>query len=239
MNYKQTFPTPAEHSKGKNTCKYIVLHHTGTKEGTVKGVLDGLNKRADYASCHYLVDINGDVYKMGNDTDILWHAGESSWKGLSDLNKHSIGIETIGPMSNGGFTDEQRKAVAELIAHLCEVHGLKAEHVVRHKDIAPKRKVDIADTFWNVVAKSWEDWKKSIFTPTTPKIPEVSPEAKEAWDKAIAAGMVSATTNPQEEIGDANTQWLLHNMGVMSKPTTEKKQRQWYVLAYYRLGVFN
>lgn len=163
MNYKATFPTPAEHTPGKNSCRYIVLHHTGTKEGTINGVLDGLNKRADYASCHYCVDVNGDVYKMGNDTDILWHAGVSSWNGISDLNNHSIGIETIGPMSNGGFTDEQRKAVAELIRYLCNEHGLTAENVVRHKDIAPKRKTDITDTFWSVVSPSWEDWKKTIF----------------------------------------------------------------------------
>jgi N-acetylmuramoyl-L-alanine amidase len=183
MQYKQTFPTPQEHSAGKNTCKYIVLHHTGTKEGTIQGVLSGLNKRADFASCHYCVDVNGDIYKMGNDTDILWHAGVSSWKGLTDLNNHSIGIETIGPMSNGGFTDAQRKAVAEIIVELCNSHNIGIENILRHKDIAPLRKVDIADTFWNVASPSWEDWKKTIFTPKDPVASWAEPSFKKAEKK--------------------------------------------------------
>lgn len=74
MNFKQTFPTPSEHTQGVNTCEFIVLHHTATGEGTIKGVLDGLYRRADYASCHYTVDTNGDVYKIGEDKNILWHA---------------------------------------------------------------------------------------------------------------------------------------------------------------------
>lgn len=49
---------------------------------------------------HYCIDENGDKYKLGNDTDILWHAGESSWDGKTDLNKYSIGIEVIGPLAD-------------------------------------------------------------------------------------------------------------------------------------------
>lgn len=146
--FKQTFPTPKEHTPGKNTTKYIILHHTGTKEGTIKGVLDGLYKRDDYASCHFVVDTNGDAYKIGEPSDILWHAGESSWNGIKDLNNHSVGIEIIGPLSDGGFTDAQRKTVRELVQHLMYVLGIPKENILRHKDIAPKRKVDIADTFW-------------------------------------------------------------------------------------------
>lgn len=225
MNYTQTFPTPAEHTPGKNTCKYIVLHHTGTKEGTIKGVLDGLNKRVDYASCHYCVDVNGDVYKMGNDTDILWHAGVSSWKGLSDLNNHSIGIETIGPMSNGGFTDKQRKAIAELILHLCSTHNLKAEHVLRHKDIAPTRKVDIADTFWNGVASSWEDWKKIIFAPTppTPQKDEVSTWALETKTAAINKGVMMNWDNCQHTITPKKIAHIFYNLGFIDmSPDNDK-----------------
>lgn len=184
MNYKQTFPTPTERSAGTNTRKYIVLHHTATGEGTINGVLNGLNKRYDYASCHYCVDTNGDIYKMGKDTDILWHAGVSSWGGLTDLNKHSIGIEVIGPLSDGGFTDAQRSSVAELLRHLCATHGLESKHIVRHKDIAPKRKIDIADTFWSVVSPSWEEWKETVFTPQS----DVADWAVESFKKAEQYG---------------------------------------------------
>ena len=62
--FKQTFQSPAEKSRGINTKQFIVVHHTGTREGTIKGVLDGLYRRPDYASCHFAVDTNGDAYKL-------------------------------------------------------------------------------------------------------------------------------------------------------------------------------
>ena len=146
--FKQIFPTPKERTPGINTCQYIILHHTWTKEGTIKGVLDGLYKRDDYASCHFVIDVNGDAYKIGDPKDILWHAGESSWWKLKDLNKYSVGIEIIGPLSGWGFTSEQKLAVRKLVQHLMAVLNIPFTNVLRHKDIAPKRKVDPADTLW-------------------------------------------------------------------------------------------
>lgn len=108
MQYKAMLTT-ANKSNGTNTCQFVVLHHTGTGEGTIKGNLSALT--VGKVSCHYVVNINGDVYKIGEDKDILWHAGESSWKGLNGLNSYSIGIETIGPLADGGFTDAQRESV--------------------------------------------------------------------------------------------------------------------------------
>lgn len=119
--FKAIFPTPKEHTPWINTCQYICLHHTWTKEGTIKGVLDGLNKRADYASCHFIVDVNWDCYKIWSPKDILWHAWVSSWWKLKDMNKYSVWIEVIWPLSNGGFTKEQKIAVRRLIQHLMAV----------------------------------------------------------------------------------------------------------------------
>lgn len=238
MEYKAVYPSLAEKSKGRNTCEYIVVHHTGTKKGTIKGVLDGLYRRPDYASCHYCVDTNGDVYKIGNDTDILWHAGVSSWGNKTDMNKYSIGIEVIGPMSDGGFTDEQRLSVKLLIRDLCAAHSIPQKNVLRHKDIAPGRKVDIADTFWNEVVGSWDEWTKQIFVDEE-KIPEVSTEAKSSWDKAVKKGMVSDKSNPHDIPNNEQFQWLFHNVGVMSAPKDAKKMLQWFIVSLDRLGAFD
>ncbi len=146
--FKAEYPTPAEHTKGTNTKEYIVLHHTATGEGTIKGVLDGLYRREDYASVHFCVDTNGDTYKLGDPDDILWHAGKSEWNGKKDLNNFSIGIEIIGPLADGGFTDKERLAVRKLVQHLMAVYKIPKENVIRHKDIAPGRKPDVANTFW-------------------------------------------------------------------------------------------
>ena len=66
---------------------------------------------------------------------------------------------------NGGFTDESRKAVKELIQYLMDTHKIGTDNVVRHKDISPRRKTDIADTFWSNKFTSWADYKKSLITP--------------------------------------------------------------------------
>jgi len=166
FKFKKTYPTPAEHTKGTNTCEYIVIHHTGTKEWTINGVLDGLYRRADYASCHFVVDINWDCYKLGDPKDILWHAWVSSWKWKTNLNLYSIGIEIIWPLSNGGFTKEQMEAVRALIQHLMWAFNIPAENVIRHRDIAPRRKVDVADSFWKI--DTWQDYQKTL-------IPQVQP----------------------------------------------------------------
>jgi N-acetyl-anhydromuramyl-L-alanine amidase AmpD len=46
---------------------------------------------------------------------------------------------------------------------LCQKYAIPKENVLRHKDIAPGRKIDIADSFWNGQAKSFEDYKNLIF----------------------------------------------------------------------------
>ena len=138
MQFKRTIPTKSV-TAGVNTCEYIILHHTATARGTINGVLNYLSTGGK-ASCHYVVDTNGDAYKIGNDKDILWHAGVSSWQGKSknnSLNAFSIGIEVIGPLENDSFTDEQRNTVASLIKELAAKYGIPEERILRHKDIAP------------------------------------------------------------------------------------------------------
>jgi N-acetyl-anhydromuramyl-L-alanine amidase AmpD len=49
--------------------------------------------RDDFASCHFFVDENGKAYKFGEPTDILFHAGVSSWGLKKDLNRYALGIE--------------------------------------------------------------------------------------------------------------------------------------------------
>ncbi len=158
--FKQTFPTPKERTPWVNTCEFIIVHHTWTGEWTIKWVLDGLYKRDDYASCHFVVDTNGDAYKIWDPKDILWHAGESEWKWKKDMNKYSMGIEIVWPLSDGWFTPQQKNTVKDLIQHLMASFNIKPENVLRHKDIAPNRKWDVSDTFWKV--DTWSDYQNTL-----------------------------------------------------------------------------
>lgn len=108
------------------------------------------------------MDEFGKAYKFGNPKDILWHAGESSWKGRTDLNRYSVGIEVQGPLSNGSFNQCQRDTVRLLVNHLMATLNVPRENVLRHKDIAPKRKVDVADSFWSNAHSSYADYVASL-----------------------------------------------------------------------------
>lgn len=179
MQIKQHLTT-ASKTAGTNTCELVIVHHTATKENTIKGVLAHLTNSGK-ASCQYVVDTNGDLYKIGEDKDILWHAGESAWKGKTNLNRYSIGIEIIGPLSDGGFTDAQRATVATLIKELCQKYSIPKENVLRHADLthawsskgilwdgkSASRKVDVAQSFWSKFS-SWDEYRSSLFHTNQP-----------------------------------------------------------------------
>lgn len=67
--------------------EYIVLHHNA---GNLSG-RDCWNVwQTRQASAHYQVDANGAVWRLVNDQDTAWHAGDLA------ANQRSIGIEPVG-----------------------------------------------------------------------------------------------------------------------------------------------
>ena len=44
-------------------------------------------------SSHYLISQNGTVYNLVDDKFRAWHAGQSFWQEITDINSISIGIE--------------------------------------------------------------------------------------------------------------------------------------------------
>lgn len=156
--FKQSLTT-ANKTPWVNTKEFIIVHHTWTVDGTIKWVLSTLTK--GNVSCHFVVDTNGDAYKIWSPDDILWHAGVSEWNGRKNMNNYSLGIEVIGP-TNGQFTDEQRATVRKLISHLMAVYRIPNANVLRHRDIAPKRKTDIADSFCKINRLTWKQYQDSL-----------------------------------------------------------------------------
>jgi N-acetylmuramoyl-L-alanine amidase len=127
-----------------NTKEYIVLHHTWTGEGSLPWVLRTLQHGT--VSAHYMVDTDGDIYQFNTDDDILWHAWPSSRKERTNLNQYSIGIEIVWPLR--GFADVQRRSLRVLVQSLIQKYCIPSTHLIRHKDIAPGRKTDPADSSW-------------------------------------------------------------------------------------------
>ena len=83
--------------------------------------------------------------------DRAWHAGRGSWKGETDLNSASIGIEIVNPGHESGspppFPDCQIEATIALARDICARWSIASERVLAHSDIAPARKRDPGEAF--------------------------------------------------------------------------------------------
>ena len=73
--------------------QFIVLHYTGMPTGDE--ALQRLCDPASKVSAHYLVDEVGALTQLVDDSKRAWHAGKSFWRGISDINSASLGIELV------------------------------------------------------------------------------------------------------------------------------------------------
>ena len=133
----------------------IVLHYTGMPD--CEGALARLCSPEAKVSAHYCVDEDGTVFRLVDETMRAWHAGKSRWRGVSDVNSASVGIEIVNPGHEFGyraFPDEQIAALIPLIASIKDRHGISRGNIVGHSDVAPARKEDPGELFpWDALAK--------------------------------------------------------------------------------------
>jgi N-acetylmuramoyl-L-alanine amidase len=126
----------------------IVLHYTGMESGAAAEAW--LCNPASEVSSHYLVHEDGRIVQMVRESDRAWHAGKSSWRGVSDVNSHSVGVEIVNPghlLGYRAFPKRQIEAVIGLCSGIVARHGIAPELVLAHSDVAPGRKVDPGEKF--------------------------------------------------------------------------------------------
>jgi len=125
----------------------IVLHST---VGSFGNSLSWLRSPASGVSTHYLIGIDGMICNLVDETEQAWHAGVSFWRGRTDLNRYSIGIEIAnrtgakGFKGNDPYTEVQLATVAALVQNICARRHIPIDrqHIVMHREIAPRRKSD-------------------------------------------------------------------------------------------------
>ena len=133
----------------------IVLHYTGMEsaEAAQQRLCDPEAK----VSAHYLVLEDGQVVRMVDEDKRAWHAGRSHWRGITDVNSASIGIEIVNPGHEFGyvpFPDEQVAAVIRLVHAIKDRYEMTRGNIVGHSDIAPARKQDPGELFpWGKLAR--------------------------------------------------------------------------------------
>ncbi len=169
----------------------VVLHYTGMQ--SAEAALERMCDPAAQVSAHYMIDEDGTVIRLVPEDKRAWHAGKSYWRGITDVNSASVGIELVNPGHEWGyrpFTDAQMEALIPLLAAIIARHDIPLANVVGHSDIAPARKDDPGELFeWETLAR----YKLALKTPK-PRISLVYDEpgafflALERWGYDIADG---------------------------------------------------
>lgn len=133
----------------------LVLHYTGMQDA--ESAIRRLEDPQAQVSAHYVVDEDGQVIRMVPEEHRAWHAGSAYWRGITDVNSASIGIEIVNPGHEFGyrpFPEQQMDSVVRLVADIKTRHDIPRGNVVGHSDVAPARKQDPGELFdWARLAK--------------------------------------------------------------------------------------
>lgn len=96
---------------------------------------------------HYLIDREGKIYKLVEEKNIAYHAGESKVPdGRTNVNNFSIGIEIMNK-EDDKFTGGQYGALNDLLRYLSSKYKIK--YVLGHNQISSGRKSDPWNFEWD------------------------------------------------------------------------------------------
>ena len=126
----------------------IILHYTGMVSG--EAALARLTDPAAKVSAHYMVAEDGSVFSLVAEARRAWHAGVSSWRGETDINGRSIGVEIVNPGHEFGyrpFPGPQIDAVIRLLDDVRRRWTIDDAFILGHSDVAPRRKQDPGELF--------------------------------------------------------------------------------------------
>ena len=158
-------------SLGRNErIQFVVVHYTATNnEYSIKELI------SNRVSAHFLVldEDDNTIYNLVPLDQRAWHAGASSFRGKTNLNDTSIGIEIV---SDGIARDRrndpnryppydayleykpiQIEKVAQIIKYVAARYNIPARNIVAHSDIAPSRKKDPGAKFpWKELYEKYD-----------------------------------------------------------------------------------
>lgn len=168
-------PSPNFDERGR-AVDLLILHYTGMQDGpiAIERLTDPEPRAGRYAfawenpedpeaklgraSAHYVLEEDGRVIDMVDESKRAWHAGAGLWRGEADLNARSIGIEIVNGGHDFGLPDypeAQIAALIELVRDIAKRNGLKPHQIIGHSDVAPGRKADPGEKFpWRRLAEA-------------------------------------------------------------------------------------
>jgi N-acetyl-anhydromuramyl-L-alanine amidase AmpD len=187
-------------ARGTNKVDIIMLHFSSdasanpTHPYDIERVIGTLTNAT--ASANYIIDREGNVYRLINENRAAFHAGKGQlpWPPYrTNLNSTSIGIEMLNvstredmkiffskakydqiAKSDIGYTDAQYKSLNLLLADIRHRHPeilFDRHHIVGHSDYAPKRRTDPGVQF---------DYTRIGLPATAPKLEPQAPAPEPA-----------------------------------------------------------
>jgi N-acetylmuramoyl-L-alanine amidase len=128
---------------------FIILHDTG---GSAESAINWFQNNRSGVSAHYIVGVDGKIYRCVPDDHAAWHAGTSEFMGYENLNDWSLGIEIEDKSDDTPYPDAQLEALLDLSESLIIQYHIPLNRIIGHCDIAiPRgRKVD--------PGKDWDWW---------------------------------------------------------------------------------
>ena len=152
----------------------VILHYTGMR--TAEEALERLCDPDAEVSAHYAIDEDGEILRLVDESRRAWHAGQSCWRGDTDINDRSIGIELVNPGHEFGyraFPEPQMTALEELLGDIVRRRGIAPARILGHSDVAPARKRDPGELF------DWRGWpERGSRHGPTPETPAIRPATR-------------------------------------------------------------
>ena len=132
-----------------NLCTGIVVHHTAG--WTFESNMNYLANSSAQASVHFVIGPKGEVWKIGDPKDILWHAWNWSWWWTPNVNTKFLWIEVVW---YGEYNIQQFIRLTDLVEYLMWNFPIERENIVRHSDVTQDREYTRKRILW--------DWKRSV-----------------------------------------------------------------------------
>lgn len=196
--------------------RFLVLHYTA------ENFKDSINSlTGPSVSVHYLIPDPTEqsyveagftymhVFNIVDENERAWHAGVSSWKGRTNLNDTSIGVEIVNLATDDGngtltfpkYKKAQINAIKKLAINILQRYpDITPTNIIGHSDIAPGRKSDPGPVFpWKELYKAgigaWYDDEAKI------KYEKIFSDALPSQDEIL-----TKLSNYGYDISDANNE---------------------------------
>ena len=152
MKYITKYKSPNYNSRNKSRIQLIIIHYTALSN--IKEAISYLCTKEKKVSAHYLISQDGVIYNLVNERFRAWHAGQSFWQDIVDINSFSIGIELdYNPNGkNNKFSSKMISSLKKLILKIKDEYKINKKNILAHSDIAPFRKKDPGKHFpWKLL----------------------------------------------------------------------------------------